>query len=185
MELPEEITTRRSIGHSHVLAPELRDPIKAKDVARRLTLKAAGRLRRMEYYAGAMSFSARLENDLRVHAEGRVYRAQDNKTFLDLLNNLWSRAFKQSSGVRIRKVSITLSELVAATNLQADLFASAADVDPTARGKSEKLSRAVDEINHRFGRDSVLIGMTPAHGRSFSGSKIAFTRIPDIDEFLE
>jgi DNA polymerase-4 len=185
MELPEEVTARRSIGHSHVLAPELRDPIKAKDVARRLTLKAAGRLRRMEYYAGAMSFSARLENDLRVHAEGRFYRAQDNKTFLDLLNNLWSQALKQSSGVRIRKVSITLSELVAATNLQADLFASAADVDPTARGKSEKLSRAMDEINHRFGRDSVLIGMTPAQGRSFSGSKIAFTRIPDVDEFLE
>jgi DNA polymerase-4 len=185
MELPEEVTARRSIGHSHVLAPELRDPIKAKNVARRLTLKAAGRLRRMEYYAGAMSFSARLENDLRVHAEGRVHRAQDNKTFLDLLNNLWSRAFKQSSGVRIRKVSITLSELIAVTNLQADLFASSAGVDPTARGKSEKLSRAMDEINHRFGRDSVLIGMTPAHGRSFSGSKIAFTRIPDFDEFLE
>jgi DNA polymerase IV len=139
----------------------------------------------MEYYARAMSFSAQLENDLRVHAEGRFYRAQDNKTFLDLLNNLWSQGFKQSSGVRVRKVSITLSELVAATNLQADLFASAADVDPTARSKSEKLSRAMDEINHRFGRDSVLIGMTPSQGRSFSGSKIAFTRIPDVDEFLE
>jgi DNA polymerase IV len=45
------------------MAPELRDPIKAKDVARRLTLKAASRLRRMEYYVGAMSFSARLAND--------------------------------------------------------------------------------------------------------------------------
>jgi DNA polymerase IV len=184
--LPEEATARRSIGHSHVLAPELRDPIKAKDVARRLTLKAASRLRRMEYYAVAMSFSARLENDMRVHAEGRFYRAQDNKTFLDLLNNLWHQALKkQCSGIRIKKVSITLSELVAATNLQADLFASGTEVDPTARGKSEKLSRAMDEINHRFGRDSVLIGMTPSQGRSFSGSKIAFTRIPDENEFLE
>ena len=69
--------------------------------------------------------------------------------------------------------------------LRTDLFASGTDVDPTARGKSEKLSRAMDEINHRFGRDSVLIGMTPSQGRSFSGSKIAFTRIPDTDEFLE
>jgi DNA polymerase IV len=62
MELPDEITARRSVGHSHVMAPELRDPIKARDVARRLMLKAASRLRRMEYYASAMSFSARLEN---------------------------------------------------------------------------------------------------------------------------
>ncbi len=185
MELPEEITVRRSIGHSHVMAPELRDRIKAKDVARRLTLKAASRLRRMDYYAGAMSFSARLENNTRVHAEERVYRAKDNKTFLDLLNRLWTRAITPTPGMRIRKVSVTLSDLVAATNLQAELFASPPDSDLEARGKSEKLSRAMDKINHRFGRDSVLIGMTPSDGRSFSGSKIAFTRIPDIDEFLE
>ena len=104
---------------THVLAPELRDPIKAKDVARRLTLKAASRLRRMEYYAGgAMSFSPRLENGMSVHAEGRFYRAQDNKTFLDLLNSLWNHALKNSSGARIRKVSVALSELVAVNNLQ-------------------------------------------------------------------
>jgi hypothetical protein len=66
----------------------------------------------MEYYAGAMSFSARLANDTRVHAEERVYRAQDNKTFLDLLNRLWTRALQSSPGTRIKKVSITLSDLV-------------------------------------------------------------------------
>jgi DNA polymerase IV len=92
MELPEEITARRSVGHSHVMAPELRDPITAKDVARRLTLKAASRLRRMEYYAGAMSFSARLENDMRVHAEERFYRAQDNKPVFPLRTTMHTRA---------------------------------------------------------------------------------------------
>ena len=107
MELPEEATARRSVGHSHVMAPELRDPVKAKDVARRLTLKAASRLRRMEYYAAAMSFSARLENGKRVHAEERFYRAQDNKTLLDLLSRLWIQALQPSRGVRIRKVSVT------------------------------------------------------------------------------
>src|SRR5258708_33817019 len=111
------------------MAPELRDPIKAKDVTRRLTLKAASRLRRMEYYAGAMSFSARLENNARVHAEEHFYRAQDNKTFLDLLNRLWTQALKQSRGARIRKVSVTLSDLVAATNLQVDVFTSVRDAD--------------------------------------------------------
>jgi DNA polymerase-4 len=154
IELPEEITTRRSVGHSHVMAPELRDPTKAKDVARRLTLKAASRLRRMDYYAGAMSFSAQLENDTRVHAEERLYRAQDNKTFLDLLNRLWTEALKESPGVRIRKVSVTLSDLVAVTDLQLDLFANSPDVGLAERDKSEKLSRAMDKINHRFGRDT-------------------------------
>jgi DNA polymerase IV len=41
----------------------------------------------------------------------------------------------------------------------------------------------MDKINQRFGRDSILIGMTPSQGLSLSGSKIAFTRIPDVDEF--
>ena len=44
----------------------------------------------MEYYAGAMLFSARLENEMRVDAEERVYGAHENKTFLDLLNRLWT-----------------------------------------------------------------------------------------------
>ncbi len=132
-----------------------------------------------------MSFSAQLENDTRVHAEERFHRAQDNKTFLDLLNGLWTQALRQSGGVRIRTVSVTLSDLVAATDLQPDLFANLPDVDLAARGKSEKLSRAMDKINHRFGRDSIVIGMTPSQGESFSGTKIAFTRIPDVDEFSE
>jgi len=101
------------------------------------------------------------------------------------LDRLWTQVLKQCRGTRIKKVSVTLSELVAATNLQSDLFASLPDIDLAARGKSEKLSRAMDEINHRFGRDSVLIGMTPSQVKSFSGSKIAFIRIPDIEEFLE
>jgi DNA polymerase IV len=51
--------------------------------------------------------------------------------------------------------------------------------------RMNSLSVALDRINHRFGRDSALIGMLPSSGRSFSGTKIAFTRIPDIEEFLE
>ena len=87
----------------------------------------------MQYYAGAMSFSAQLENETHVHAEERFYRVQDNKTFLDLLNRLWTQALKQSRGVRIRKVSVTLSDLVAATNLQAGLFTSLPDADREKR----------------------------------------------------
>ena len=51
--------------------------------------------------------------------------------------------------------------------------------------RSLRLSRALDRLNHRFGRDTVLIGMLPSAGRGFSGTKIAFTRIPDREEFLE
>jgi hypothetical protein len=80
------------------------------------------------------------------HAEARLYRAQDNKTFLDLLSGLWAQALKQHRGARIKKVSVTLSDLVAATNLQSDLFASLPDADLAARGK-------IGKIIPRHGRD--------------------------------
>jgi DNA polymerase-4 len=185
IELPEEETTRSTIGHSHVMAPELRDPAKAIYVARRLTLKAASRLRRMGYYASSFNLSARIENGPRVEDSEHCYRAQDTTTFLHLLDMAWSKVMKEARGARIKKVSISLHGLTAATELQPELFAELPDVDLKARAKAENMSRALDKINHRFGRDSVLVGMLPSQGRSFSGSKIAFTRIPDVEEFLE
>jgi DNA polymerase-4 len=183
--LPEEETQRRTIGHSHVMAPELRDPAKAKYVARRLTLKATSRLRRMGYYASALSFSARLENGLRLEESERCWRAQDSLTFLRLLDKAWARAMRKAKGVRIKKVGVTLHGLVLAADLEAELFHDHGGQDMQERVKAEKLSRALDTLNHRFGRDTVVIGMLPSQGRSFSGSKIAFTRIPDKEEFLE
>jgi DNA polymerase-4 len=138
MELPEEITERRSVRPQPCPGAGTARPGEGQGCRACLTLKAAGRLRRMEYYAGAMSSSARLESDASVHAEARLYRAQDNKTFLDLLEGLWTQALRQSAGASIKKVSVTLSELVAATNLQSDLYTNLQDADLAARGKLEK-----------------------------------------------
>ncbi len=185
VELPEEETRRSTIGHSHVMAPELRAPDKAMYVARRLTLKAASRLRRLDHYASAFSLSARIENGPRVEGMLRCYRAQDSMTFLHLLERLWAGIIQQYPRVRFKKISVTLHEMVPADTLQPELFGELPEVDLKARAKSERMSRALDKINHRFGRDSVLVGMLPSQGRTFSGTKIAFTRIPDVEEFLE
>jgi len=183
-ELPEEETTRSTIGHSHVMAPELRIPEKAKYVARRLTLKAASRLRRMEYYASHFHISIRLENGNRFEEAEMCYRAQDNATFLHMLDIAWQRLMQTSHNARIKKVSVNVHHLIATQAIQPELFQLSAE-ELKAREKSEKVSYALDKINHRFGRDSILVGMLPSQGRSFSGTKIAFTRIPDIEEFLE
>jgi DNA polymerase-4 len=184
-DLPEEATRRSTIGHSHVMAPELRDPAKAKFVARRLTLKAASRLRRMGYYASSFQLSVRIENGPRIAGDGRCYRAQDSITFLCLLDRAWAGVMREAGGGRIKKISVTLHGLVPVSDVQPELFSELPDVDLKQRAKAEKMSSALDKINHRFGRDSVLVGMLPSQGRSFSGTKIAFTRIPDAEEFLE
>lgn len=184
-ELPEEETTRITIGHSHVMAPELREPAKAKFVARRLTLKVASRLRRLGYYAAQFSIAARIENGPRVDAHLSCWRAQDTSTFLNLMDAGWSELTKQAHNARFKKVSVTLHNLTAQDAVQPELFMALPDIDLKRRAKAERMSQALDKINHRFGRDSILVGMLPSQGRSFSGTKIAFTRIPDMEEFLE
>ena len=51
--------------------------------------------------------------------------------------------------------------------------------------KRSKISEAIDVINSRFGRDSITIGSIPNSMSVFSGTKVAFTRIPEIKEFYE
>lgn len=184
-EIPEAETKKTTIGHSHVLAPELRDPAKAIFVARRLTLKVASRLRRIGYYASSFHLSTRLESGTRFEEVEKCYRAQDSATFLNMLNKSWAIITKKAGKNRIKKVSISLYGLIASSDLQPELFSELPNEDLQKRTKAEKISKAMDKINHRYGRDSVLIGMLPSQGKSFSGTKIAFTRIPDVEEFLE
>jgi DNA polymerase IV len=187
-DLPDLATKRRSIGHSHVLAPALRPPIFAINVARRLTLKACSRMRRMGYYATIFGFSARLEDGRRIYAESQCRPAQDSITFLDMLLMFWDVHIPGGQGILIKKLSVVLNGLTEESSVQADLFDFSDNSVPAAPKNIERqnrLSYALDRINTRFGRDSALIGMLPSQGRDFSGTKIAFTRIPDREEFLE
>ncbi|MBP6031298.1 MAG: type VI secretion protein ImpB [Sphingobium sp.] len=187
-DLPELETQRRSIGHSHVLAPALRPPGEAINVARRLTMKAAARLRRMGYTATYFGFAARLEDGRKMGGEMRCRPAQDSPAFLAMLLAIWDRTIIRERGIAIKKISVVMLGLADGNSIQLSLF-------DTSSGKAEeklensprslRLSHALDHLNHKFGRDTVLIGMLPSAGRGFSGTKIAFTRIPDREEFLE
>jgi DNA polymerase-4 len=185
-DLPEEETNRSTIGHSHVLAPEMRPPDQAYIIARRLTMKAAARLRRMKYHAAKFSLSVRIENGPRLGLEASCLPSQDSFIFLNMLDQMWQNLLRESRGHRLKKVSITLHGLTANKNLniQPDLFDGALPA-ATQKKKNEKISQALDQLNHKFGRNTVLLGMTGDQDKSTTGTKIAFTRIPDIEEFLE
>lgn len=187
-EIPDQETTRSSIGHSHVLAPEMRPPAQAYNVARRLTMKAAARLRRMDYHASLFSVSFRIENGPRLGLEARCEASQDSFIFLQLLDGIWRELLQESKNARIKKVNIVLHGLVEEKYLhsQPDLFdALKKPVENKQRMRDEKLSAVIDTLNHKFGRDTVLLGMTAGKVSAATGSKIAFTRIPDMKEFLE
>lgn len=187
-DLPDEETERSSVGHSHVLSPDMRPPAQAYTIARRLTMKAAARLRRMDYYAGAFSVSYRIENGPRIGLEVRCEPSQDSFTFQQLLDEIWSELQKETKGARIKKVNIVLHGLMEAKSLQVqtDLFdALKPKTENQQRAKNEKISAAIDALNQKFGRDTILLGMTAGKTSDSTGTKIAFTRIPDMEEFVE
>lgn len=186
IEIPRHETERRTIGHSHVLEPKMRPPGQAFTVAQRLLQKATARMRRMDYASSHLVISIRIENGPHLEAESHFRAAFDTAFFMQQLLPLWKVLMEAAGKVLIKKVSVSLYGLVPQSQLQDDLFDWADN--RTQQGRAEKaraVSKAMDMINHRFGRDSVVQGFIPKESRTFSGTKIAFTRIPDLKEFLE
>lgn len=177
VDLPDRETQRRSLGHSRVLAPELRSPEKARIVGRRLTTKAASRLRRMGLVASKMSLSIYLEEDVFSELHLPCDSADDNLTFLSLFQEMWDQILHLSGVLRIKKVSINFSKLEKSGCQQYDFF-----VDPS-KEKRKKISQAIDSINLKYGKDAISFG--PLLNNSSSETKIAFTRIPEKQEFSE
>ncbi len=184
VELSAERTERRSAGHSHVLSPEDRPPHRAEQVARRLLLKAASRIRRMGCLAGTLSLSARDVEGRRFDFDERFEPVADSVSLLARMLGLWEQVRAGSGSASFKKVGVTLGKLVPTTSdLQMQLFNEA--LTPEARARRERLSAAMDDVNRRFGRDAVTIGLMPGAGSSFTGTKVAFNRVPERADFEE
>ena len=202
-ELPAFETQRRSIGHSHVLEPQWRPAPLAWQVAERLTQKAAARLRRYEFYATHLALSVRIEQGGRYSAEAKFAAACDNITLLRELKILWTDILRASGGDtgRVKKISVALYGFASAQNAfqqlsLPDLFGQStassimdyphkAGNDEETRKRYERASHAMDTLNARYGRDTVVMGFLPSRSHAFSGTKVAFTRIPEREEFYE
>jgi len=180
---PEMETARRSVGHSNVLSPHFRAPDAAKLVARRLTAKAATRLRRMDYRARALSLAMRLEDGDWLGLEARFGATCDTFFLLRTLEGLWTRLARELRGRRLKKVGVTLHGLIENAAQPPDLFGWTPELAENRR--SLKLSSALDALNRRYGRDAVTIGPALTRLPQYTGAKIAFNRIPDRAEFVE
>jgi DNA polymerase-4 len=83
-------------------------------------------------------------------------------------------------------VGVTLAEIEPVASEQDSLFSLLDPNDPLAREtRTLALSRAMDRINERFGRNAVSLGPLLGSRIDRVGTKIAFGRIPDLDEFHE
>lgn len=182
-DLTEKSSTKQSIGHSHVLSPDLRQRESAYLVARSLTLKAVARLRQMNYHAQSFELSLRTVKGDCFYSKFPCYRAKDSTTFLQLLKQAWNDLAEKIQECAFKKVSITLSELIEDRTVQKDMFYRFYEQEN--RAKNERLSSAIDRITNRYGKRLIFWGEEMSIKRALPQPKIAFTRIPDQKEFLE
>jgi len=182
---------QKSLGHSHVLAPEHRSPEGSWAVAHKLLHKAAMRLRMEHFYTGSLAVTIRYQltrEQAEVHAaRGKVKRhtsgiknsgwgmeahfrdCQDTLTLLEILRSLWAQRPQGPEFNRPFFVGITLRNLIPEDEHQAELFA-----DPTNRAD---LSATMDKLNLKYGHTTLhFAGMLPA--RESAPTRIAFTQIP-------
>lgn len=169
-----------SMGHQHVLEPELRTDQGAFAVAQKLLIKAAVRLRRGGYYARRLSLSVAFmkprgvvmpvsSDDLHYDESMRLPETQDTLTLLKQLAVLWGGL---PTGKPLR-VSVVLSDLVPASQHQYSLFE-----DP----RRERLSQAMDLINERFGKDRLHLASIHDITQA-APTRIPFNRVPEASEF--
>lgn len=178
---PAITTTRSSIGHSHVLAGELRPINAAFYVARRLTAKCGSRLRRMGYKTPRIVLSIRGEKMGRATKEAHFDATADSFKLLEVCDALWPQCVRELGAKRIKKISVTCYSLKR-NHENPDLFGWYSELQENP--KHMKICDALDRLNQRYGKDAITIGpKTKIH--NFVGAKIAFNRIPEKDEFRE
>ncbi len=87
-------------------------------------------------------------------------------------------------GGRCKQVGVVLHGLVpAGSPRQLELFADAEEGVRQQAVRREGASLAMDALNKKFGRDTVTLGMKPREIRTFTGTKVAFNRVPEVEEF--
>jgi DNA polymerase IV len=162
----------KSMGHQHVLEPELRTNEGAGDFARHLLTKAAERLRRGDYYCRRLGLHLSWVGDLGGWWDEMSFNeTRDTGLLLGCLDQLWPRvpSYKPLS------VGVVLLDLVPAAAHQPDLF-------ETGNERRQKLSPMIDRINDRYGRCAIGFGLLPPGVRAFKGHA-AFQRVPERWEF--
>ena len=134
---------------------------------------------------------ARFEDDKTSwRASIRLPATQDSFVILDRLDALFPRLREagrtRAGGFRLRMIGVTLAEIEPAAAEQASLWAHLDPEDSLAREtRGLQLSRAMDRLNERFGRNAVSVGPLNGGRLDHVGAKIAFGRIPELSEFHE
>ena len=153
-EIPDLVSARKSIGHSHVLPPDSREPDNAWPILCKLLHKACERLRSHGLLTGSLSMQL---------------------AFLG--GQPWATEIKTPE----TDSTIALMRLCEHSNYTPPLCQVVTDT--TAANDTEKqrqLDTTLDKLRARYGRRAVYFGGVQ-ESRDEAPMRISFTHIPDLE----
>ncbi|WP_242110203.1 DNA polymerase Y family protein [Luteimonas aquatica] len=180
-DLPERARTRGSIGHSHVLGPELRSFEGARAVLFKLLAKAAMRLRRGNFHATGMAIRIRFVGmERRFEPDLQFAPIDDTRTLLALLGEQLERLRAAMARGRWNPARHPpLSVAVTLTGLQETGQASGELIGE--RGRAKAMSSVLDRVNGRYGNNALYFAaMQQALAHGAAPMRIPFSTIPDV-----
>jgi DNA polymerase-4 len=138
-----EIPTR-TIGHSYVLPPKLREPGSAKKVLTKLVGKAGWRLRKNKYWATSISLSISFLPEGNWHKSKKFPAFCDNQSFLRNSFILYDQCPIRARPFRL---AVSASGLIKPNAEPIPIF-------PEIK-KTNNLSKAIDKINDKYGASTI------------------------------
>jgi len=165
--IPLVATRKSGLGAGKVLSPANRREDAARQVGRWLVQKASARLRRQGWASGQFSLHVALgwhdpqkptwtwERSIRMQC------SQDSIFFLRIFEHLWSRMCSEARPVvQILSLHVQFGGLVSLQQRTGDLLEG---TRPGELSAGERVSKAMDLLNDRFGPGTVVIGEERPH----------------------
>jgi DNA polymerase-4 len=170
-DLPLEETKKATIGHSQVLAPEQQLSEEARAVLITLVLKGASRLRSKNLYTTRIIIGIDLKYGKSIKESTKIELSDDSSLILKYALKSWDKIIlsQKLEKTKIKKLAISLHNLQKESNQLT--FG-----DFNEQRKRQRISRVIDYINKKLGKDSVSIGIVPK--RNKTEKIIAFSHIP-------
>ncbi len=169
---------RSSLGHSHVLPPELRNIEGAKAVLHRLLQKAATRMRSYSLLTAHISVKIKFRHTktkeiLRFYKETAMTATDNSLKLTSALETLLHDANFNNMELEPIAVGVNFGHLSNTYDYVDDLFAEKPSL------VEKKLNNALDILNSKYGKNTIYLG--GAHDALYASQiKIAFNYVPDV-----
>jgi DNA polymerase IV len=177
-EIPDIVSARKSIGHSHVLPPASRHPDAAWPILCKLLHKACERLRSHGLLAGSLTMQLAFLRGVSWASEVRTEETDSTVALMRLLDRLWRD--RPEPRCQLLQLGVVLTGLCEYGNYTPPLFQTVADTMASLdKEKHQRLDATLDKLRARYGRRVVYYGSVQ-DSRDNAPMRISFTHIPDV-----